>query len=295
MGHSELVRVEVDARRLDLSNLEKPLYPDGFTKAEVIDYYTRIAPVILPHLADRRLTRIRFPHGATEAGPEGGFFEKNAPPATPSWVRVDGGMVVAEERATLVWLANLAALELHTPQWKIGRDPDRIVFDLDPGEGTGLDECRAVAQVLRDRLASDGLTAFPKTSGRKGMQVTCAVTAAADAVNDYARALAEEFARAAPKLVTDVMAKPARKGKVFIDWSQNNTFKTTVCVYSLRANLSPTVSAPLTWDEVADGSLSAADLTPDEVLHRIDVYADLHAPLLKPGPRLPAKSKRRTR
>jgi bifunctional non-homologous end joining protein LigD len=187
----------------------------------------------------------------------------------------------------------LAALELHTPQWKIGHDPDRIVFDLDPGEGTGLDECRAVAQVLRDRLAEDGLTAFPKTSGRKGMQVTCAVTANADAVNDYARTVAEEFARAAPEVVTDVMAKTARKGKVFIDWSQNNTFKTTVCVYSLRANTSPTVSAPLTWDEVADGSLSAADLTPDEVLHRVDLYADLHGPLLEPGPSLPGVRRRR--
>jgi bifunctional non-homologous end joining protein LigD len=289
------VKVEVEGRRLDLSNLEKPLYPDGFTKAEVIDYYTRVAPVILPHLADRRLTRVRFPHGASEAGPEGGFFEKNAPGATPAWVRIDEGMVVAEERATLVWLANLAALELHTPQWRIGRDPDRIVFDLDPGEPASLDECRAVAQVLRDRLAEDGLTAFAKTSGRKGMQVTCAVTATADAVNDYARSIAEEFARAAPQIVTDTMAKPARRGKVFIDWSQNNTFKTTVCVYSLRANLSPTVSAPLTWDEVADGSLSAADLTPDVVLSRIDAYADLHAPLLQPGPTLPGTPKRRRR
>jgi bifunctional non-homologous end joining protein LigD len=289
------VKVEVDGRRLDVSNLEKPLYPDGFTKAEVIDYYTRVAPAILPHLADRRLTRVRFPHGALEAGPEGGFFEKNAPPATPPWVRTDDGMVVAEERATLVWLANLAALELHTPQWKIGQDPDRIVFDLDPGEGTGLDECRAVAQVLRDRLAQDGLTAYPKTSGRKGMQLTCAVTATTDAVNDYAKAIAEEFAKAAPKIVTDTMAKPARRGKVFIDWSQNAAFKTTVCVYSLRANLTPTVSAPLTWDEVAEGALSAADLTPAEVLHRIDVYADLHAGLLEPGPELPSAPKRRTK
>jgi bifunctional non-homologous end joining protein LigD len=287
------VKVEVDGRQLDVSNLEKPLYPDGFTKAEVIDYYTRVAPVMLPHLHDRRVTRVRFPHGALEAGPEGGFFEKNAPGATPSWVRVDDGMVVAEERATLVWLANLAALELHTPQWRIGRDPDRIVFDLDPGEPAGLDECRAVAQVLRDRLADDGLTAFAKASGRKGMQVTCAVTATSDEVNDYARAIAEEFAKAAPKIVTDTMAKPARRGRVFIDWSQNASFKTTICVYSLRANLSPTVSAPLTWDEVRDGSLSAADLTPDLVLQRIDEYADLHAGLLKRGPGLPQTRKRK--
>jgi bifunctional non-homologous end joining protein LigD len=287
------MKVAVDGRQLDLSNLDKPLYPDGFTKAEVIDYYTRVAPVILPHLADRRLTRVRFPHGALGAGPEGGFFEKNAPGGTPSWIRIDEGMIVAEETATLVWLANLAALELHTPQWKIGQEPDRIVFDLDPGEPAGLDECRAVAQVLRDRLAEDGLTACPKTSGRKGMQITCAVTATSDQINDYARDVAREFARAAPKIVTDVMAKPARRGKIFIDWSQNNQHKTTVCVYSLRANHSPTVSAPLTWDEVADGSLSAADLTPDAVLARIKAYADLHAPLLKRGPSLPGSRKRR--
>jgi bifunctional non-homologous end joining protein LigD len=287
------MKVAVDGRQLGLNNLDKPLYPDGFTKAEVIDYYTRVAPVILPHLADRRLTRVRFPHGALGAGPEGGFFEKNAPGATPSWIRIDDGMIVAEELATLVWLANLAALELHTPQWKIGQEPDRIVFDLDPGEPAGLDECRAVAQVLRDRLAEDGLTAYPKTSGRKGMQITCAVTATSDQINDYARDVAHEFARAAPKIVTDVMAKPARRGKIFIDWSQNNQHKTTICVYSLRANHSPTVSAPLTWDEVADGSLSAADLTPDAVLARIKVYADLHAPLLKPGPSLPGSRNRR--
>jgi len=287
-----VTRVEVDGRRIDLTNLDKPLYPDGFTKAEVIDYYTRVASVMLPHLADRQVTRIRYPSGAHEQG----FFEKNAPAATPTWVRVDGGLIVVDELATLVWLAHLAALELHTPQWRVenGADhPDRIVFDLDPTEPAGLDECRAVAQALRDRLGVDGLTAYPKTSGRKGMQVTCPVTATAGQIMDYARALAAEFARAAPDAITDQMAKAGRRGKVFIDWSQNNPAKTTVCVYSLRAGDSPTVSTPVTWDEVASGSFSAAEFTPARVLARISEYADLHAPLRSPGPPLPGVRRRR--
>ncbi|WP_027341873.1 non-homologous end-joining DNA ligase [Hamadaea tsunoensis] len=282
-----MTKVDVGGRRLDLSNLDKPLYPDGFTKAEVIDYYTRISPVLLPHLADREVTRVRFPHGAVEAGPGGGFFEKNAPGGTPPWVRTTKkGMIVAEDLATIVWLANLAALELHTPQSKVGAEPDRIVFDLDPGVPAGLDECRAVAQALRERLAADGLVAYAKTSGRKGMQVSCSVTADADRINEYAKSVAAEFAAAAPKLVTDNMAKPARRGKVFIDWSQNATFKTTVCVYSLRAGLTPTVSAPLTWEEVADGDFEAADFTPDAVLDRMAEHGDLHEGLLEAGPAL---------
>ncbi|NUO61128.1 MAG: ATP-dependent DNA ligase [Hamadaea sp.] len=287
-----MTRVEVEGRRIDLTNLDKALYPDGFTKAEIIDYYTRIAPVMLPHLADRQVTRIRYPSGAQAQG----FFEKNAPAAKPSWVRVDSGLIVVDELATLVWLAHLAALELHTPQWQVANGPerpDRIVFDLDPTEPAGLDECRAVAQALRDRLAVDGLTAYPKTSGRKGMQVTCPVTATAEQIMDYARELAGEFARAAPDAITDQMAKAGRPGKVFIDWSQNNPSKTTVCVYSLRAGDSPTVSTPITWDEVVSGSFTAADFTPTRVLQRISSYADLHAPLLSPGPALPSTRRRR--
>ncbi|MCP2326358.1 bifunctional non-homologous end joining protein LigD [Hamadaea flava] len=289
-----MTRVEVDGRRIDLTNLDKALYPDGFTKAEIIDYYTRVAPLMLPHLADRQVTRIRYPSGAQAQG----FFEKNAPAAKPSWVRVDGGLIVVDELATLVWLAHLAALELHTPQWQVANGPehpDRIVFDLDPTEPAGLDECRAVAQALRDRLAVDGLTAYPKTSGRKGMQVTCPVTATAEQIMDYARELAGEFARAAPDAITDQMAKAGRPGKIFIDWSQNNPSKTTVCVYSLRAGDSPTVSTPITWDEVASGSFTAADFTPTRVLERISEYADLHEPLLSPGPALPGTRRRRPR
>jgi bifunctional non-homologous end joining protein LigD len=272
-----VAKVNVEGRELSLSNLDKELYPDGTTKAEVIDYYTRVAPVLLPHLAGRQLTRIRYPDGADRPG----FFEKNAPAGTPGWVRTDGGLIVVDELATLVWLANLAALELHTVQWKVGELPDRVVFDLDPGEPAGLHECRAVATALRDRLAVDGLTAYPKLSGRKGMQVSCAMAAdSKSAPADYARKIATEFARAAPDLVTEQMEKRARPGKVFIDWSQNNPSKTTVCVYSLRAGSAPTVSAPLTWEEVADGEFSAADFGPEAVLDRVDEHGDLHAGLL---------------
>jgi bifunctional non-homologous end joining protein LigD len=275
-----VTRVHVGGRQLALSNLDKELYPDGTTKAEVIDYYTRVAPVLLPHLADRPLTRIRFPDGADKPG----FFEKNAPAGTPSWVPRYEGLILVEELATLVWLANLAALELHTPQWRAGELPDRVVFDLDPGMPAGLDECRAVALALRDRLAADGHEAFPKLSGKKGMQVSCAMKVAKAAqASAYAKRIATEFAKAAPDLVTDQMTKQLRPGKVFIDWSQNNPSKTTVSVYSLRAGPSPTVSAPLTWDEVASGTFTPADLRPEVVLDRIEQYGDLHAGLLVSG------------
>lgn len=271
------MKVGVDSRELSLSNLDKPLFPDGTTKAEVIDYYHRIAPVMLPHLADRALTRIRFPDGADRPG----FFEKNAPAKKPAWVPVSpDGLIICQEPATLVWLANLAALELHTHQWKVGAPgPDRVVFDLDPGPPAGLDECRAVALALRDRLAVDGREAFPKTSGRKGMQVSSTFAGSFDDVMTYARDIAAEFAAAAKDMVTDQMAKELRPGKVFIDWSQNNQAKTTVCVYSLRAGPTPTVSTPLTWDEVTHGDFTAASFGPIEVLDRVSRLGDLHAAL----------------
>jgi bifunctional non-homologous end joining protein LigD len=263
------MRVKVGGRVLALSNLDKEIYPDGTTKAEVIDYYTRMAGVILPHLRDRPLTRVRFPNGADQPG----FFEKSAPMGTPDWIPLSKqGQILCQDLPTLVWLANLAALELHTHQWKQGRPPDRVVFDLDPGEPAGLDECRAVALALRDRLAVDGLEAFPKTSGRKGMQVT--VNAPCDA-----RAIAAEFARAAPRMITDQMEKRLRPGKVFIDWSQNAVYKTTVCVYSLRAGAAPTVSTPLTWEEIESGDFTAADFTLHTVPERVERYGDLHAGL----------------
>jgi bifunctional non-homologous end joining protein LigD len=292
------IRVEVDGQSLELSNLDKVLFPAaGFTKGEVINYYTQVAPVLLPHLRDRALTRIRFPNGVDGQS----FFEKNKPGGTPDWVRVETlpvpgstkdretiDYVVADDLPTLVWLANLAALELHTPQWRVGEDPDLMVVDLDPGAPAGLRECCAVAVLMRDRLAEDGLTAYPKTSGKKGMQLSCPIagTQPAEEVSAYAKRIAEELERATPKSITSKMAKRLRPGKVFIDWSQNSAAKTTVAPYSLRAQPQPTVSTPLTWDEVEAGAARA--FSSDEVLERIEEYGDLLEDLLTPGPSLPS-------
>lgn len=292
------IRVRVDGRDLELSNLDKVLYPaTGFTKGEVIDYYSRVAPVLLPHLRDRALTRIRFPNGVGA----GSFFEKNAPAGTPRWVRretlpVPGSAsgretldyVVVDDLPTLVWLANLAALELHVHQWRVGAPgPDLLVVDLDPGAPAGIEQCAEVALLLRERLAADGLTAVAKTSGKKGMQLYCpiAATQPADVVSGYARRIAGELARQRPKQVTAQMAKRLRPGKVFIDWSQNNAAKTTVAPYSLRAEPTPSVSTPLTWDEVAAGP--PARFAPAEVLARVEAHGDLLVDLLGGGPPLP--------
>ena len=300
------IRVRVGKRELELSNLDKVLYPAaGFTKGEVIDYYTRVAPVMLPHLQDRALTRIRYPDGVDGIH----FFEKNKPNSTPDWVRVETlpapgstrsrdmvDYVVADDLPTLVWLANLASIELHTPQWKIEAldsaesvapaRPDLMVVDLDPGAPAGLPECCAVALLLRERLAADGLDAYPKTSGKKGMQLCCPIagTQPADDVSAYAKRIAEELEAAARKQITSKMAKNLRPGKVFIDWSQNSAAKTTVTPYSLRAMATPTVSVPLLWEEVEGAGFTAADFTPEVVLERIDEYGDLFAPLLDGGP-----------
>ncbi|MEO3743622.1 non-homologous end-joining DNA ligase [Plantactinospora sp. B5E13] len=300
-----VVRVEVDGRELELSNLDKVLYPaSGFTKGEVIDYYTRISNALLPHLRDRPLTRIRYPNGVDGNS----FFEKNAPAGTPDWVRLETlpapgsskgremlDYVVCDDLPTLVWLANLAALELHTPQWQVGADPDLMVMDLDPGAPAGLVECCGVALLLRERLAADGIASYPKTSGKKGMQLCCPVSGrqSADVVSGYARRIAEELSREAPKLITAQMAKRLRPGKIFIDWSQNNAAKTTVTAYSLRAQPNPSVSTPVTWDEVesaADGEAGAVRQFPAvEVLDRIEEYGDLLIPLLDRGPKLPTR------
>lgn len=289
---TERVRVRVGERELSLSNLDKPMFPD-LTKGEMIDYYTRIAPVLLPHLRDRPLTRIRFPNGVDGAS----FFEKNKPAATPGWVRVvrlpvPGSSkgretieyVVGDDLPTLVWLANLAALELHTPQWRIGRHPDMLVVDLDPGAPAGLAECCAVAVRMRDRLAADGIASHPKTSGRKGMQMCCPIAGeqSADEVSGYARRIAGELENADPRLVTAKMAKKLRPGKVFIDWSQNSAAKTTVAPYSLRGEREPTASAPLTWDEVAAGDVRPVPA--GELLDRVADHGDLLKPLLTRRP-----------
>jgi len=281
--------VEVEGRQLALSNLDKVLYPDGFTKGQVLDYYTRIAPVLLPHLADRPLTLKRWPDGVQGHS----FFEKNAPSYRPEWLRTETlpspgstkkresiDYAVIEELAALVWVANLATLELHTPMWRVGGGgPDLLVFDLDPGPGTSIVECCEVALLLRPLLEAEGLTPIAKTSGSKGMQVY-ARTHVPD-TSSYAKELAQRLEKQRPQLVVHRMAKALRPGKVLVDWSQNNPAKTTVSVYSLRARDTPTVSTPLTWQEVETCS-SASELvfTSDDVLGRVETQGDLFGPLL---------------
>ncbi|KAB8191297.1 ATP-dependent DNA ligase [Nonomuraea phyllanthi] len=284
------VPVKVDGRELTLSNLDKVLYPEyGFTKAEIIDYYSRIAPVLLPHLQGRPLTVKRYPNGVTAQS----FFEKNAPEHTPSWVRkvtlpapgstknretID--FAVVDDLPTLVYYANLAALELHVPQWRVDEDgealpPDMIVFDLDPGPPATIVECCEVALMLREALEEDGLTARPKTSGSKGMQLY-ADWDCREEPSDYAKKLARRLEKEHPEQVVSVMTKKLRPGKVFIDWSQNNPAKTTVAPYSLRAKDRPTVSTPLLWKEV-EGCERPEELvfTAPDVLARVEKRGDL--------------------
>jgi bifunctional non-homologous end joining protein LigD len=288
---SAAATIEVDDRRLKLSNLDKVLYPStGTTKAEVIHYYTEIAAVLLPHLADRPLTVVRFPEGVGKNG----FFSKNAPSHRPDWTRIvtlpsPGSSrnrqtidyLVAEDRPTLVWLANLAALELHTPMWRIstGR-PDVLVADLDPGPGTTVLDCARVALLLRDVLPEPLCV---KTSGSKGLQVYGRIEDGRDSqrVNADMRVLAHRLARDHPDLLVANMRKDLRGGRVLLDWSQNNPAKTTVAAYSLRARAAPTVSTPVTWDEVA-AARDVRDLTftASDVLRRIEAHGDLFAPLL---------------
>ncbi len=299
------VTVAVEGRSLALTNLDKVLYPDtGTTKGELIDYYTRIAPAILPHLADRPISLTRFPDGVEHAG----FFAKNAPAGTPAWVRTvrlpvpcstmnrdEIDFVVVDGLATVVWLANLAAIELHVPQWKVGprggvRQPDLLVFDLDPGPPATIVECCRVAGWLRGALSDDGLAAYPKSSGSKGMQIYAPVREASPgATSEYSRTLAERLEAEHPGLVLSRMTRSLRPGKVFIDWSQNNTAKTTVAPYSVRARPLPTVSTPLTWDEVEEcGSPDELVFTIGDVLDRVAEHGDLFAGLLDDDrPRLP--------
>jgi bifunctional non-homologous end joining protein LigD len=301
------ITVKVGERQLTLSNLEKVLYPrHGFTKGEVLDYYTRIAPLLLPHVRDRAMTFVRFPDGV--AG--GSFFEKDVSRHAPDWVRTArltvGGRgkepeVIAypliNDLPELVWAANLAALELHVHQWTVdGSDerstPDRLVFDLDPGPGATVVDCCRVAERLHDVLTADGLTPVAKTSGSKGMQLYAGVvTTDAAETSQYAKALAERLAAETPDLVVARMTKTLRPGKVFIDWSQNAAAKTTVTPYSLRAQETPTASTPLTWEEVeavATGAEPARQFPADEVLERVEEHGDLLAALLTKGPKLPA-------
>ncbi len=307
---SSKVTVDVEGRTLALSNLGKVLYPETeTTKGEVIDYYSRIAPVLLPHLADRAITRKRWPDGVEADS----FFEKNVPRGTPSWVRTaelpsPGSTmdrdtvtyVLADELATLVWLANLAVLEFHVPQWKVSdgevTNPDRLVVDLDPGQPATIIECCQVALLLAEVFGDAGLPAYAKTSGSKGMQMYVPLDGSMsdDTVSNYAHSLAEDLEREHPKLILSRMARNERHGKVFIDWSQNNAAKTTIAPYSTRGRSQPTVSTPVTWDEVEKAARSRArknmplrfDFT--EVLGRVDDHGDLLEPLLSQGFSLPA-------
>jgi bifunctional non-homologous end joining protein LigD len=308
-GSPSKVTVEVGGQTLALSNLDKVLYPEtGFTKGEVIDYYTRIAPVLLPHLADRPLTIKRYPNGVDSKF----FFEKNAARGTPEWVRtvtlpVPGSTknrdaidyVVVEELATLVWLANLAALELHVPQWHVpkqARKPrtDLLVFDLDPGPPAGIEKCCEVAVLVRDLLAEDGITLYAKTSGSKGMQVSAPIgTDDPDLPSRYAHAIAKQLEKAHPKLVLSQMKRELRKDKIFVDWSQNNPAKTTVAPYSLRARDLPTVSTPLTWDEVESGG--QLRFTAPQVLERVESDDDLFAGTLSDSERVKLTARMATR
>ncbi|KQP62355.1 non-homologous end-joining DNA ligase [Nocardioides sp. Leaf285] len=295
------VRVEVDGRTLTLSSLDKVMYPaTGTTKGEVLDYYARVSPVLLPHLADRAVTRIRWPHGVADAS----FYEKNAPAGTPSWVRTarvpttgtrgpsrHGDTVVfpvVDDLATLTWLANLSALELHVHQWTVGRNgrprnADRLVVDLDPGEPAGLHECCQVALLVREELAGHDLAVRPVTSGSKGLHLYADLPGRMRP--DDSTALAKEVAEAlqarVPRLVTATMTKARRGGKVFLDWSQNAGSKTTVSPYSLRGRERPTVAAPVTWAEIEAGAedpLGLEQLRFEEVLDRVADLGDLFAP-----------------
>jgi bifunctional non-homologous end joining protein LigD len=276
--------VDIDGRRLSLSNLDKVLYPDvAFTKGHVIDYYTRVAPALLPHLRGRPLTLKRYPNGVDA----GHFYEKQCPSHRPDWVETsllgDINFCMANDLPTLVWLANLADLELHT-SLALADDygtPTVIAFDLDPGPPATVVECAEVALELRLIFEHLGMQAFPKTSGSKGMQVYVPLNTPTsyDVTRPFARGLAELLERRRPDLVVSEMKKSLRGGKVFVDWSQNASFKTTVNVYSLRARPEPTVSTPLTWEEVQSVTESRDPgnlvFTSADVLERVAEHGDL--------------------
>jgi bifunctional non-homologous end joining protein LigD len=288
------VEVEVEGRRLSLSNLDKVMYPAvGFTKGQLIDYYTRIAPHLLPHLRGRPLTLKRYPDGA-----DGQFFyEKQCPSHRPEWVPTAAiptgsrtiDFCLADDLPTLVWLANLADLELHTSLSLAAeiKRPTTMVFDLDPGAPAGLAECAEVALALRELLERLSLRAFAKTSGSKGMQVYVPLNT--DVTYDDTKPLAHAIARhlegERPKLVVSSQRKSLRGGKVLIDWSQNDEHKTTVCVYSLRAGERPTASTPFDWDELEDPGSLVFDA--DDVLARVDEHGDLFAPVAETEQALP--------
>jgi len=297
---SASVEVEIEGRHLSLSNLDKVLYPSGFTKAQVIDYMARIAAVAIPHLRGRALTFRRYPDGSDTTG----FFEKRCPGHRPPWVGVasgpgdrTGGIEYCrlDETAAMVWAANMAALELHAPM-ALAADlavPRALVFDFDPGAPAAMPECCEIAVAAREVLDSVGLAGWCKTSGSKGLQMYVPLNtpeATHDAAADFALAVGQLLERQLPGRVTTVMAKAERPGKIFVDWSQNAFHKTTIAPYSLRARPEPTVSTPVTWGEVEAAATGDLDLTfrASDVLERVAEHGDLFAEVLTTEQSLPA-------
>jgi len=300
VARTATTEVKVGGKTLRLSNLDKVLYSEaGFTKGQVIDYYTRVAPALLPHLKNRPLTLKRYPNGV-----EGKFFyEKQSPSHRPDWVKtvpvpargrtID--FTLANDLPTMVWLANLADLELHT-SLSLAKDiqrPTTLAFDLDPGPPATIVECSQVAIWLREIFSDLKLESFPKTSGSKGMQlyVPLNLKTSYDETKPFAKALAELLEKQHPEHVVSTQKKELRPGKVLIDWSQNDEHKTTVNVYSLRAKARPTVSTPLTWDEVEkiheSGDPDIAVYDSDDVLERVEEHGDLFEPVLRLKQKLP--------
>jgi bifunctional non-homologous end joining protein LigD len=291
--------VEMDGRRLALSNLEKDFYPSyGFTKAQVLEYYRRIEPLILPHLKDRALTFKRYPDGVEKDF----FYEKRCPSHHPPWVKTakipqddEEQMTVCliNDLETLIWVENLASIELHVPlaRAKSSKTPDSMVFDLDPGEPAGLRECTRVALVLRDLLSRIGLESYVKTSGKKGLHVYVPLNRRETTFEDtktFSKAVAEMMQKHYPDLVTARMAKKERAAKVFINWSQNGASKTMICVYSLRAQEKPTVSFPLEWGELGNPSdPERLQVTHEEALGRAEKKGDLFRQVLLKEQKLP--------
>jgi bifunctional non-homologous end joining protein LigD len=294
--------VEIEGKRLSLTNLDKILYPTaGFTKGQVIDYYARVAPVLLPHLKDHPLTLKRYPGGVDQEF----FFEKNATQHRPDWVKTapiwsEGNQrnvnyILANDLPTLVWMANLAAIELH-PSLSLAKDitsPRSMVFDLDPGPPANIVQCCQVGTWLREIFEHFGLQSFPKTSGSKGLQIYVPLNSATsyEVTKPFAHALARLLENEHRELVVSDMKKQLRVGKVFVDWSQNDQHKTTVSVYSLRARERPTVSTPVTWEEV-ENALRKKDATllvfeASQALARVQKMGDLFEPALKLKQKLP--------
>lgn len=337
LGRMADVQTAVAGRVLTLTNLDKVLYPaTGFTKAEVINYYLQVAPTLLPHLADRVITRLRFPNGIGPAGspvgsaaspyggshrfpattaplPGGSFYEKNAPNGTPSWVRrqligtSDGVVdyVLAEDEATLVWLANLAALELHVPQWtlqvtdtvdgvlplpesepRLGEPlANRVVVDLDPGEGVTMADCARAALLVAGVMAADGLVPIAQTSGSKGIQVYAAVQPCRSQQSwSYVKWINQTLAKQYPDFFVTTMSVAARAGRIYVDYNQNLAARNTISPYSLRGRKLPSVATPITWDELGEVGPTGLRFSPETVLQRIEEHGDLAADLLDPDP-----------